>query len=152
MKKNLPAIIIHAGAGKYLGSNVKEERARESLQKIVSASYEMLKTKSALETVTWAVSQLENDPQFNAGTGGKLQSDGVARLTAALMDGDLHKFSGVINLEQAKNPILVAQKLLSEKDRVLAAEGATLYARKLGMEKYNPVTEETFSEWKRKTS
>src|SRR5438477_10534351 len=129
MKPKLPAIIIHAGAGKYLGSAHKEERARESLQRIVSESYKRLQTKSAIEVVTFAITELENDSQFNAGTGGKLQRDGVARLTAALMDGDQHRFAGVINIEQVKNPILTAKELLKEKDRVLAGEGAVAFAR-----------------------
>lgn len=151
-KSDLPAIIIHAGAGKYLGSAAKEERARVSLQHIVKGAFELLQKQSAVDAVTWAITQLENDPQFNAGTGAKLQRDGTPRLTAALMDGDKHRFAGVINIEQVKNPILVSSELLKEKDRVLTSVGAKEFARLKGFTRYNPVTEETWSEWKRKSA
>jgi L-asparaginase len=68
------------------------------------------------------------------------------------MDGDQKKFAGVINIEEVKNPILVAKELMTAKDRVLGAEGATAFARSLGISKYNPITEETFGEWKRKSA
>jgi L-asparaginase len=147
----LPAVVIHAGAGRRLGSHVKEERARESLRRIVEETFERLHHHSAEDCVVWAVSELENDPQFNAGTGGKLQIDGVVRLSASLMNGATGRFSGVVNIEQVRNPIQVAQRLQAERDRVLAAGGSQSYARTHGFQVYNPVTEETWAEWKRKS-
>lgn len=152
-KKTTPALVIHAGAGKQLGSHAREERARVSLLRIVDEAFDrLMKKMPAVEVVAWAVSELENDAQFNAGTGAKLQKDGNARLTASLMDGKNHRFSGVLNVEKIKNPIFVAKNLQFEKDRVLAGDGAMLYARAHGFGTYNPVTEETWSEWKRKSS
>ena len=147
---SLPALVIHAGAGKFLASKTKEARAREALRRIVDEAYARLARRPALEVVIWAVAQMEDDPQFNAGTGAKLQSDGIARLTATLMDGEQHRFAGVVNIEEVKNPVLVAAELLKEKDRVLAGDGARAFARSRGFPKYNPVTEEAWSAWKRK--
>ena len=149
MEKNLAAIVIHGGAGPKLTNKIQEERVATSLKNIVRKSYEKLVNgESAIQVAVFAASMLEDDPQFNAGTGGKLQSDGVARLSCSLMDGFTSKFSGVINLESTKNPIQVAQKLLNEKDRVLSGEGAQKYARSQEFSNYNPITPESLAEWK----
>src|SRR3989442_67611 len=101
-RATLPALVIHAGAGKLPESPILAERMKSSLREIAAGLFSRLQRSSALECVVWAVTQMEDDPQFNAGTGAKLQSDGVPRLTAAVMDGDTHRFSGVINIERVK--------------------------------------------------
>jgi L-asparaginase len=45
------------------------------------------------------------------------------------MDGNSMKMSGVINIENVKNPIQVAKILLDKEDKVLGGEGATHFAR-----------------------
>lgn len=96
-----------------------------------------MKTHSALETVVYAVSLLEDDALFNAGIGSQIQSDGKIRMSASLMDGESQKMSGVINIEEVKNPIQVAQVLMSVDDRVLGGSGATNFARQHGFEKFS---------------
>jgi L-asparaginase len=90
-----------------------------------------------LETVVFAVSQLEDDELFNAGIGSQIQSDGKIRMSAALMDGSTQKMSGVINIEEVKNPIQVAASLLPFDDRILGGSGATNFARQHGFEKFS---------------
>ncbi len=80
--------------------------------RIVKDSYAFLQNHSALETVVFAVSQLEDDALFNAGIGSQIQSDGKIRMSASLMDGVSQKMSGVINIEEVKNPIQVAEVLM----------------------------------------
>lgn len=53
------------------------------------------------------------------------------------MNGQTQKFSGVINIENVRNPILVAKTLVNEDDRVLGGEGACKYAWEHGFEKYS---------------
>ena len=53
-------------------------------------------------------------------------------MSASIMDGASQKFSGVINIENVQNPILVAKILLKEEDRVLGGNGATSFARNNG--------------------
>ena len=96
-----------------------------------------METHSALETVVYAVSLLEDDALFNAGIGSQIQSDGKIRMSASLMDGVTQKFSGVINIEEVKNPIQVAEILMHVDDRVLSGEGATQFARNHGFEKFS---------------
>jgi L-asparaginase len=90
-----------------------------------------------LETVVYAVSLLEDDELFNAGIGSQIQSDGKIRMSAAVMDGETQKMSGVINIEEVKNPVQVAQILMQYDDRVLGGSGATNFARENGFEAFS---------------
>jgi L-asparaginase len=131
-------IIIHGGFFSESSTNHETKVAKQNaLERIVKSSFEFLKTHSALETVVFAVSQLEDDELFNAGIGSQIQSDGKIRMSAAIMDGETQKMSGVINIEEVKNPIQVAQVLMQEDDRVLGGIGATDYARQHGFEKFS---------------
>jgi len=131
-------IIIHGGFfSESSTSNETKVAKQKALLRIVKDSYEYLKFHTALETVVYAVSLLEDDALFNAGIGSQIQSDGKIRMSASLMNGETQKFSGVINIEDVKNPIQVAELLLNVDDRVLSGEGATDFARKNGFEKFS---------------
>ena len=131
-------LIIHGGFFSESSTNLETKIAKqESLTRIVKSSFEYMKLHSALETVVFAVSQLEDDSLFNAGIGSQIQSDGKIRMSAALMDGTNQLMSGVINIEEVKNPIQVAEILMHQDDRVLGGSGATNFARKNGFEVYS---------------
>ena len=131
-------VIIHGGFFSESSTNHETKVAKQNaLLRIVKDAYEFLKEHSALETVVYAVSLLEDDELFNAGTGSQIQSDGKIRMSAALMDGSTLKMSGVINIEDVKNPVQVAQMLMDSEDKVLGGEGATAFARKLGFEYFS---------------
>lgn len=131
-------IIIHGGFFSESTTNLETKTAKqEALLEIIRDSYEYLKTHTALETVVYAVSLLEDDALFNAGIGSQIQSDGKIRMSAALMDGTTMKMSGVINIENVKNPIQVANVLMKEDDRIVGGSGATNYARKNGFEVFS---------------
>lgn len=131
-------IIIHGGFFSESSTNLETKLGKqEALKRIVKESYAYLKTHTAIETVVFAVSLLEDDALFNAGIGSQIQSDGKIRMSAALMDGESQKMSGVINIEQVKNPIQVAQLLLHYDDRVLGGSGATHFAREQGFEEFS---------------
>ena len=113
-------IIIHGGFFSESSTNHETKVAKQNaLKQIATDSYEFLKTHSAPETVVFAVSLLEDDPLFNAGIGSQIQSDGKIRMSASLMDGTTQKMSGVINIEEVKNPIQVAEVLMGVDDRIL---------------------------------
>ena len=131
-------IIIHGGFFSESNTNHETKVAKQqALLRIVKDSYNYLKSHTALETVVYAVSQLEDDALFNAGIGSQIQSDGKIRMSASLMDGTTQKFSGVINIEEVKNPIQVAQVLMNVEDRVLGGEGANSFARAHGFEQFS---------------
>lgn len=131
-------IIIHGGFFSESSTNNETKLAKqEALERIAKTSYNHLLTHSALETVIFAVSLLEDDALFNAGIGSQIQSDGKIRMSAAVMDGSTQKMSGVINIEETKNPIQVAMMLQDSEDKVLGGTGATAFARKLGFEAFS---------------
>jgi len=131
-------LIIHGGFFNESSTDTQTKTAKQNaLIRIVKQSYEYLKTHTALETVVFAVSLLEDDALFNAGIGSQIQSDGKIRMSASIMDGISKKMSGVINIEDVKNPIQVAEKLLDVEDRILGGEGAIAFARKNGFEYFS---------------
>lgn len=131
-------IIIHGGFFSESSTNLETKIAKqEALLHIVKKSHAYLQTHSALEAVVFAVSMLEDDALFNAGIGSQIQSDGKIRMSAALMNGESQKMSGVINIENVKNPIQVAEVLMKEDDRILGGSGATSYARQHGFEEFS---------------
>lgn len=144
-------LLIHGGFfSEFSQSNETKLAKQAAMERIAKSSYEFLKTHTALETVVFAVEQLENDPLFNAGIGSQIQSDGVIRMSASLMDGNTKKFSGVINVQQVKNPIRIAENLMSVDDRVLGGEGANGYAEKNGFEAFSTEIPERRAEYESK--
>ncbi len=134
-----PKIIIHGGFFSESSDSAEMRIAKQNaLRDIVIDSYEYLRDNSALKTVVHAVALLENCELFNAGLGSQIQSDGRIRMSASLMDGPSRKFSGVINIEEVRNPIFVAERLLDFPDSVLAGPEAQSFARKHGFNYFNP--------------
>lgn len=144
-------LIIHGGFFSESLTNQEIKKAKQdALAEIVKLGYEYLQNHTAVETVVYAVALLEDCDLFNAGTGSQIQSDGKIRLSASLMDGKTLRFSGVINVEDIKNPICVAEKLLTYEDRVLSGKGAQDFSRENGHEYYNPETPQRRKEYEQK--
>lgn len=141
------ALILHAGAGRNPKDLRHVAEIQSKLAEIVKDGYRFLRKHTAVETVVEVVRRLEDWPETNAGTGAMLQADGKARLSASLMDGSKMRFSGVINIEKIKNPILVAELLQHERDRLLASDGAFRFAREMGFKPYDPRTKESLKRW-----
>jgi L-asparaginase len=144
-------IIIHGGFFSESSTNNETKLAKQqSLLRIVKDSFDYLKTHTALETVVYTVSLLEDDELFNAGIGSQIQADGKIRMSASLMDGSTMKMSGVINIEEVKNPVQVAQILLNYDDKVLGGSGATNFARVNGFEQFSTEIPQRRSEYEAK--
>jgi len=136
-------ILIHGGFfSESSQSNETKHKKQQALLEILNQGKDFLKNHSALETAVYTAKLLEDNPLFNAGIGSQIQSDGKIRMSAALMDGVNQKFSGVINIEDIQNPVLIAQKLMKEEDRVLGGIGATNYAKDAGFPMFSTETAE----------
>jgi len=150
---NPTRIIIHGGFFSESSTSLETKVAKQqALLRIVKEAYAYLQTHSALEAVVYAVSLLEDDALFNAGIGSQIQSDGKIRMSASLMDSVTMKMSGVINIEDVKNPIQVAQHLLAVDDRILSGEGATAYARANGFEAFSTEIPQRRAEYEAKVA
>ncbi|MEO6631637.1 MAG: isoaspartyl peptidase/L-asparaginase [Mucilaginibacter sp.] len=146
-------IIIHGGFFSESQTNQEVKKAKQdALAEIVKLGHKYLQSHTAVETVVYTTCLLENCELFNAGTGSQIQSDGKIRLSASLMDGNTMQFSGVINIEDVKNPICIAEKLLTYDDRVLSGRGALNFARENGFKYYNPETPQRRKEYEKKLS
>jgi len=140
-RKANPIIILHGGAGVPGGGDTSRQSYRDAIRDVTKQSYDQLLSAGARQAVLHAVRLLENVPIFNAGTGSKLQNDGIARMTAAIMDSEETCLSGVINIRNVQHPIDVADTLHYEESKVLAGDEATAYARSKGFEYHDPMTE-----------
>ena len=150
---NPTRIIIHGGFFSESSTSLETKVAKQqALLRIVKESYAYLQTHSAVEAVVYAVSLLEDDALFNAGIGSQIQSDGKIRMSASLMDSETMKMSGVINIEEVKNPIQVAQHLRAVDDRILSGEGATAYARANGFEAFSTEIPQRRAEYEAKVA
>ena len=143
----MPAIIVHGGAG-----TIKKEdripKVIKGVREAVLAGWGELKKGSALDAVEEAVKALEDNPLFNAGTGSVLTLDGRVEMDAAIMRGKTLEAGAVAGIWGVKNPISVARKVMEKTDHVLlVGEGAVKFARLLGFEEYEPVTEERLNQW-----
>lgn len=146
-----PKIIIHGGFFSESSQSEDTKIAKQNaLKEILLKANSYLLEHTALQTVVYAVSLLENDILFNAGTGSQIQSDGEIRMSASLMDGVTQKFSGVINIQHIQNPIMVAQHLMAYDDRVLGGAEATSFAHQNGFEHYNPEIHQRRAEYEAK--
>jgi L-asparaginase len=144
-------IIIHGGFFSESATNSETKTAKQqALLRIVKAGYSYLKQHSALETVVYTVGLLEDDALFNAGIGSQIQGDGKIRMSASIMDGTTLKMSGVINIEEVKNPVFVAEKLLYCEDKVLGGSGATAFARANGFGVFSTEIPQRKSEYETK--
>jgi len=142
-------IIIHGGCGAREDKSTSFIDYHMHLQTIIEKAYEYLKqTDDANEAAIYAAKLLEDDEIFNAGTGSRVQQDGQIRMSASIMDSSNKKFAGVINVQNIKNPIDVANRLMQQHHSILGGEPATKFAHDvMGLAKYNPMTEKRYKEY-----
>lgn len=146
-----PAILVHGGAGRIWVDDHAAACAKGCLE-AARAGYSLLRDgKSALDAVEEAAVVLEDDPNFNAGTGSALTEDGDVELDAMLMDGAGLRCGGVAAVRSFKNPIRIARVVLEDSPHILlACEGAARFAREHGIEPCPPaelVTERALRRW-----
>lgn len=144
------ALVAHGGAGKWRED--KQSDAIDGLRRVVEDGRDMLVTgSSALDVAERVVTDLEDNPVYNAGTGASLNLDGEVELDASIMDGERRFVGSVAGLRDVKNPIQVARKVMEETDHVmLAGEGALRFARAMGFESHDSVTEESRTTYRKK--
>jgi len=146
------AIAVHGGAGPAHPDD-DPGRAREGCLAAARRGYEILRAGgSALDAVEAAAAVLEDDPQFNAGTGACLNADGVVEMDAAIMDGEALRAGAVALVRTAKNPIRLARAVMDRGPHVLVAgEGAERLLRAWDLETVAPselVTERALRRWR----
>jgi beta-aspartyl-peptidase (threonine type) len=127
------AILVHGGAG--LVAAERHDRLRAGVRAAATAGHAILSAGgSALDAVVAAVRLLENDPEFNAGTGAALTRDGTVETDASVMDGDTRRAGAVAAVPDLANPIVLARAVLDAGEHViLAGPAAWRFASELGI-------------------
>jgi beta-aspartyl-peptidase (threonine type) len=131
------AIIVHGGAG-HLGPAEEAGPSAPRLAGVRRAASEALavlrRGASALDAVELAVRILEDDPEYNAGTGACLTAAGDVELDASIMDGATLACGGVTVVKDVLNPVTLARRVMDRSGHVLlAGPGASAFAREVGI-------------------
>ncbi len=123
-------LILHGGVG-------SSEELSGLLDKYASYS---INYEDPLDAVVAAVKYMEDDLNFNAGTGSVMRLDGSIQMDASVMiEGS---FGSVINIEFVKSPVQVAREVMEKSPHViLCGDGATKFAKDMGHPHYDPSTE-----------
>ena len=132
-------VVVHGGAGSYKRDEInfeKEMSIKEGLLVSLKRAYVTLKANGkALDAVQNALVELENNPLFNAGKGGKIAQNFEVELDASIMDGENLKCGAVAGVKRIKNPIKSAYKVMTDTPHILlVGEEADKFAETKGIE------------------
>jgi len=135
-----PAIIVHGGAGRIRDEELSQRL--EGCKEAALAAWKILEQDdSSLEAAEAAVTVLEDNPLFNAGTGSTLNSLGQVEMDAAIMEGHTLRAGAVAAVRGIKNPVQLARRVMEDGRHVLlAGDGALLFARQIGFPECPPET------------
>lgn len=137
------SIAIHGGAGviERAQMNPETEAAyRAALAKVIASGGEVLrKGGSATDAVETIITQMEDDPLFNAGRGAVFTAQGRNELDASIMDGATRKAGAVAGITHTRHPISLARAVMEKSPHVmLIGEGAETFAQTQGLEQVAP--------------
>ncbi len=121
------------------------------LATVARASKLMTDGMDPLESVVEGVGIVEDDPNdMTVGLGGLPNEDGVVELDASVMHGPRHRAGAVASLRNIRNPSKVALEVARRTDHVLlVGEGALRFAKRLGFQEQNLLTEDARRAWLR---
>lgn len=132
------SIIVHGGA--YAIPDHLVAAKKSGVQNAATSAHKaLMKGKTALDAVEIAIRCLEDDPTFNAGHGGALNSQGEVELDAIIVDGRSLEFGAVAAVENIANPISLARMVMEKSDHVmLVGKGANLFAKEMKIASVDP--------------
>lgn len=117
------ALAVHGGAGtieRALMSVEREQAYRTALELALRHGHAVLaKGGAALDAVEAAVRVLEDTPLFNAGRGSVFNADGQHEMDASLMNGADLRAGAVAGVQNVKNPVTLARRVMEQSNHVL---------------------------------
>ena len=130
------AAIAHAGVGSPAAEADGPRKAVDAALAALDGGAE------PLDAAVASVLVLEDDPRFNAGIGSRVRIDGeTVQMDASVMTSD-GQFGAVAAIEGVRNPIRVARAVIDTPHILMVGDGATRFARTLGLEPFDPATPE----------
>jgi len=148
-----PVLLIHGGAGEISREELSPEREaafRAALASALKAGYAVLdEGGSALDAVTTAIVEMEDDELFNAGRGAVFTHEARNEMDAAVMDGATLEAGAVAAVRLVKNPILLAREVMENSPHVmLIGAGAEEFAIERSIELRPPAYFRTERRWR----
>ena len=136
------SLVIHGGSGTILKKNMSDEVEAAYLKGLTdalnAAFIELENGKSATHAVKKALMLLEDNILFNAGRGSVFTKNGLHEMDAAIMDGSNLAAGAVAAVQNIRNPVSLAEKVMLKSDHVfLCREGAMEFAKTVN-EKIEP--------------
>ena len=145
------AIVVHGGAGDI--PSERRELAVAGCKEAALVGWRILQDGgSAVDAVEAAVRTLEDNPQYNAGTGSSLNVEGNIEMDAGVMEGDTLRVGAIAGVQSIKNPILLARLVLESPHVLLISKGAHEFALEQGFSfcKFEDLlTERQYNSWKK---
>ncbi|HEY1501247.1 MAG TPA: isoaspartyl peptidase/L-asparaginase [Acidobacteriaceae bacterium] len=134
-----PVLVVHGGvddAGPGQLSAQDEAAVRAGLTRALAEGYAVLKRGgSSVDAVEAALRTFEENTTFDAGRGAVVDTDGVAQLDAAIMDGQTLKAGAVAAVEHIAHPISLARLVMERTSHVmLVGDGAEKFAQAQGIQ------------------
>lgn len=134
----MSTVLVHGGCGNPRGETITGEADyHDALREAVAAADAALeRTGAAIDAAQAAVESLEDAPQFNAGRGSVLTTEGTVEMDAALMSGHDCRAGAVAAVTTPRHAIAVARAVRDATPHVmLAAQGAERLAGDHGIER-----------------
>jgi len=129
------AIVVHGGAGSPRDYDDGCERAARK------AAEELDISADALEAAIAAVTVMEDDGRFNAGSGSVLCLDGATvEMDASIMD-TRGRLGAVACVQGVKNPVLLARAVAETPHWLLAGDGANRFAAAIGHPAHHEISQ-----------
>src|SRR5690349_17647274 len=102
------SIVVHGGAGVIERANMSPEveaQYRAAMNHALQTGANVLDHGgSSLDAVQAVISEMEDDPLFNAGRGAVFGADGLNHLDASIMDGRTRAAGAVADLTHTRHP------------------------------------------------
>ena len=127
------SLVVHGGAWDIPDELVEAHRL--GVQKALMVGMAILNDGgTAIDAVESAITLMEDDETFDAGTGSFLNAAGEVELDASIMDGKAFRAGAVAAVQNVKNPITLARKIMEESEHVLlVGKGAVRFAKEHGI-------------------
>jgi L-asparaginase / beta-aspartyl-peptidase len=127
------SLVVHGGAWDIPDELVDAHRS--GVHHALKVGWAVLnKGGTAVDAVEKAIIVMEDDETFDAGTGSFMNAAGEVELDASIMSGKGYRAGAIAAVQNVKNPISLARKILEESEHVLlVGMGATRFAREHGI-------------------
>src|SRR5213593_3169289 len=127
------SLVVHGGAWDIPAE--LHEAHMAGVQQALKAGWAILsKGGTAVNAVEKAIIVMEDDETFDAGTGSFINMAGDVELDASIMSGKTFRAGAIAAVQNVKNPIRLARKIMDESEHILlVGMGATRFAREHGI-------------------